>query len=493
MLTPRHIPALLALLGCSSLAPACTEDGTEIMISIASDMRIPLELDAMRIQITHVARRVTHDYALDPSKPNRAKLPATLGLVGGAYSNQPVFIAVTGYKGDDAIVERQARLPWVKGRILLLRMNLLRTCALMSPPCPKGKTCTEDGCKAPDVDPETLPDFSAELAHAGLDVTWPEAGLDAAVDGKPKDAGADKPLDAPGKEGGADGPVKPDALKPDTLKPDMPPPPKPGTWVTIKAGTFMMGSPAGAPCRVGGGIDKQHKVTLTRSFEMYNTEVTQAEFLALMSYNPSQFQTPACPSCPVEMLTWSEAMAYCNALSVTNGKTPCYACSGSQANTSCGVATAYAGNKFYTCPGYRLPTEAEWEYAYRAGTSTSFYNGMATSCTGADPKLGAIAWYDANANSKTHPAGSKTPNTLGLYDMSGNVAEFTQDYRQDALGTAAVTDPLITTPNTRVMIRGGYFDSQTSWCSAAARSWALAGTGATNRSFAQGFRCVITK
>ena len=513
----------LALLGCflGGLAHGCTKDGTEIVLSIASDMRIPLELDGLRVDITHVARRIIHNYPLDPSRADHVKLPATLGLVAGAYSDKPILITVTGQKGSKDLVQRRARLPWLKGRILLLRMNLLRSCALRSPPCPPDKTCTEEGCQPLDLDPATLPDYTPELALLGMDTAAPDAGVDgpSGPDSKPTDTGgadsdgpgADlQPDGAPKPDGPAqDGPAKPDQLLPDILKPDQTVLVPPGTWVTINKTppvTFKMGSPTGELCKAGKFNETQHSVTLTKTFEIYNTEVTQGEFSTVMGYNPSL--NPGCGSkCPVEGVGWHEAMIYCNHLSAAKSLTPCYtnlatpkACTTyMQCNYMSGelcinkkctlmaIATSYSGQKFYTCPGYRLPTEAEWEYAYRAGTTTAYYNGPNKVCYGKDSRLALIAWYDDNAKSSIHGVGGKAPNAWGLYDMAGNAQEYTQDYYKEDLGKAPTTDPLLTS-GTKTTVRGGDWLTYPSGCRAASR-WQFSLSGGGN---ASGFRCVRT-
>jgi formylglycine-generating enzyme required for sulfatase activity len=234
----------------------------------------------------------------------------------------------------------------------------------------------------------------------------------------------------------------------------------------IPAGTFTMGSPlteVGREPFLGSvGSEVQHTVTITRDYWLKQTEVTQGEFLALMGFNPSGF--PACgSSCPVEMVTWYDAVDYVNALSRAEGLPECYGGTGEN-RTFVGLS----------CLGYRLPTEAEWEYAARAGTLTSTYNGDITvgeTCN-ADPALSPIAWYCADgAPYSPRPVGGKQPNAWGLYDMLGNVSEWTHD-QFALLGAGAVTDPLgspggagVGTPT----CRGGSFSYEATFSRAAYR------------------------
>jgi formylglycine-generating enzyme required for sulfatase activity len=255
----------------------------------------------------------------------------------------------------------------------------------------------------------------------------------------------------------------------------------------------MMGSPTTEPCRQSD--EDHHQVTLTHSFEIQATLVTQAEFEALMGYNNSHFgpsgRGSVCGmSCPVENVNWHESAAYCNALSLKAGLTPCYTCSGSGASVSCVEASTYSAHQIYDCPGYRLPTDAEWEYAYRAGTNTAFYNGSndPTKCTScSDAKADAIAWYGCNAAGTTHPVQQKLPNDWGLYDMAGNVWELCHDGYQKYLGFSAVTDPVGASAKYRVG-RGGAWPHFPSVLRAAHRF----GVGPNFRSNRLGFRCART-
>ncbi len=239
--------------------------------------------------------------------------------------------------------------------------------------------------------------------------------------------------------------------------------------VLIKAGSFWMGS---LLKELGRQNDEdQHRVTLTFDFYMWKHEVTQSEFSHLMNYNPSF--PKSCPKCPVNTISWHEAVAFCNALSLRDHLTTCYQCSGSRKKTNCKVKKAYEGKKYYRCPGYRLPTEAEWEYAYRAGTTTAFYNGNITVSIGFDPKLDQIAWFDKNSNRRPHLVEQKSPNAWGLYDMAGNAAEWTYDFFSGHLGITSVTNPVDDSSSSQGkrqrVLRGGSCYSPPKDCRAARR------------------------
>ena len=172
----------------------------------------------------------------------------------------------------------------------------------------------------------------------------------------------------------------------------------PMEFLPIPAGSFLMGSPADEEGR--DGDERQHEVRISEGLWMGKYEVTQREWEAVMGTNPSYFRT--CGRCPVERISWDETQEFIQRLN-------------EQASGSGYV--------------YRLPTEAEWEYAARAGTTRARYG-----------KLGEIAWYDDNSGSKTHPVGEKHANAWDLHDMLGNVAEWTAD-RYGAYPLGVVTDP----------------------------------------------------
>ncbi len=185
--------------------------------------------------------------------------------------------------------------------------------------------------------------------------------------------------------------------------------PAPSGFVYIAPGTFLMGSPEGEagrdPDRIGRGIEDQHEVTLTTGFYLQATEVTQGEWQALMGTNPSSF-TSCGSTCPVEQVSWLDAVTYANAMSRSQGLPECYTDRGE----------VVGGGSVIDCGGYRLPTEAEWEYAARGGSSD-----------GLEGSLDQVAWYSRTSGSTTHAVGQLQANAHGLFDMLGNVAEWTHD------------------------------------------------------------------
>lgn len=255
-----------------------------------------------------------------------------------------------------------------------------------------------------------------------------------------------------------------------------------------------MGSPEAEVGRESNEL--QHAVTLSHAFYAGMTEVTQAQFQAVVGYNPSGYKSCG-GNCPVESVSWSEAAAFANALSVSASLPACYTCTGSGASITCSQPADP-----YLCQGYRLPTEAEWEYATRAGETAAFPNGgnlldadisqcnssvmLVDAALQPVETLGSLAWYCGNNNpTGTKPVAQLTANAWGLYDVIGNVYEWCHEGFDDYSSEASV-DPVGIASTVSRVVRGPGFLDEPLYQRSAYRSNACP----TSRSNLIGFRVV---
>ena len=214
-----------------------------------------------------------------------------------------------------------------------------------------------------------------------------------------------------------------------------PPFPAPLTnFVWIAPGQFVMGSPGSDP-DFTSDEQPQTTVTLTKGFFIGRYEVTQGEYVAVTSGNPSTFQGD--PNLPVETVTWTQATNYCRLLNIREA-------------TVSRLPAGYA---------YRLPTEAEWEYAARAGSTDRFSWGNDYPYA----VLQTYAWYSTNSNGGTHIVGQKLPNAWGLYDTAGNVCEWVQDSAYFYSG-GSITNPVPATVGSNKTFRGGSHADEAASC-----------------------------
>jgi formylglycine-generating enzyme required for sulfatase activity len=223
----------------------------------------------------------------------------------------------------------------------------------------------------------------------------------------------------------------------------------PADYVWIKPGTFAMGSPTSEAGRLENEV--QYNVTLTRGYWMSDHEVTQAEYESVMGSNPSSFEGL---TLPVERVSLDDAVSYCAKL----------------------TARELAAGRIVAGQAYRLPTEAEWEYAARAGT-TGAYAG----------ELSLMGWFFGNSSYTTHPVKGKQANGWGLYDMHGNVWEWCSDW-YGSYPCGSVTDPTGATSGSERVFRGGRWSNEAGYCRSAIRGRNVPGI----RFNGLGFRSVLS-
>ncbi|MCE5229823.1 formylglycine-generating enzyme family protein [bacterium] len=237
-----------------------------------------------------------------------------------------------------------------------------------------------------------------------------------------------------------------------------------GEMALIPAGSFTMGDDSAE-----SADEKPAHMVSVAAFYMDTREVTQKQYEDMVKQNPSKYKGP---ERPVEQVDWYHAALYCNARSRKEGLKPCY----DHKTLACD----------FSADGYRLPTEAEWEYACRAGSTTKYSFGDDANM------LKNFAWYKANSNKASHPVGQKSPNAFGLYDMHGNVAEWCQDVYGDSYYQQKAGDnPKGPTSGDKRALRGGGWSANDDACRSTARNSENARfADACFGSDAYGFRCV---
>jgi len=226
-----------------------------------------------------------------------------------------------------------------------------------------------------------------------------------------------------------------------------------GEFVRVPGGTFLMGSPAGA--WASRDDERPVRSVTVNGFYMSRFPVTQGEWVDLMGSNPSWLQGARVPAgvnwrnLPVDTVSWFDAVEFANRMSLRAGLTPAYTIS----RTWDGERNVQTVTWNRNANGYRLPTEAEWEFAARGGHGSlgnfTFSGGNA---------VGEVAWYSGNSGGRTHEVGTRRSNALGIYDMSGNISEWVYD-RWGAYPNMAQTNPVGAVAGDVRMLRGGCFSS----------------------------------
>ena len=200
--------------------------------------------------------------------------------------------------------------------------------------------------------------------------------------------------------------------------------------VRVEGGTFTMGATAEQGSDADDDEKPTHQVTLS-SYSIGKTEVTQALWQAVMGSNPSNFKGS---NLPVEEVSWEDCQTFIRKLNALTGK------------------------------NFRLPTEAEWEFAARGGNNSRGYKYSGSNT------LSNVAWYDDNSSDKTHPVATKAPNELGIYDMSGNVWEWCSDWK-GAYSSSSQYNPTGSNSGSYRVIRGGCWDFSAGFCRVSFRNY----------------------
>jgi formylglycine-generating enzyme required for sulfatase activity len=339
-------------------------------------------------------------------------LPA-FGRLGKTWPNATVLVTTTMPSATPARPDERVICP----QRLKLTPDPVPTPAPTPPPKPKPATIA---AKRPDPVAIPLPVRAATAPDGGSKATPP-----------------DRTPSAPPDLGGV------------ALRPKM-------RW--IGAGRFRMGSTEYS--------DEQpvREVLIQTAFEMSETEVTQAQYQAVMGRNPSYYAADSeAASLPVERVSWFDAVEYCNTVSQREGLTQCYQVQGQTVTWQ------------KACNGYRLPTEAEWEYAARADKPTEYAGSN-------DVK--EVAWTSSNSEGRPHHVGTRNANAWGLHDMSGNVWEWVWDWYAGSYPGDASTDPNGPSAGVNRVLRGGSFSGGAVFARVASRY----GVAPTNRDLLAGFR-----
>ena len=216
----------------------------------------------------------------------------------------------------------------------------------------------------------------------------------------------------------------------------------------VKGGTFTMGATSEQGSEADSDEKPTHSVTLS-SFYICKYEVTQALWKAVMGSNPSSFKGD---NLPVETVSWDDCQTFIRKLNAMTGK------------------------------NFRLPTEAEWEFAARGGNNSRGYKYAGSN------NIETVAWYDDNSGSKTHVVGTKSPNELGIYDMSGNVLEWCQDWK-GSYSSASQTNPTGASSGSSRVLRGGSWDCRARFCRSSSRGSDTPG----GRYYGYGLRLVLSQ
>ena len=243
--------------------------------------------------------------------------------------------------------------------------------------------------------------------------------------------------------------------------------------IYVPPGSFTMGTPPEEPGR--DEDEEQHGVTLTHGFCISQHEIMQDSWAR---YTGTHINThnDCGGECPADTISWHQAAWGTNQISNALGLERCYDCSSQGSSAFCETKGSP-----YNCEGFRLPTEAEWEYAARAGEVSAYPNGGTLedgdqdSCDGGlvldnGGRLDDVAWYCGNAGGSTHPVAQTISNPLFLYDVVGNIAEWVHDWYTESYGGSAV-DPFGPSTGSWRVIRGGAYDSDPAAIRLGSRAW----------------------